>query len=47
MFDGDTYDEVFVWEQFYGEIWGVACSSIGDFFVAVGADKSVRVWRQT
>lgn len=47
FFDADTYDEVFVYDNFFGEVWGVACSSIGDFFVAVSADKCVRVWRQT
>ena len=45
--DGDTYDEVFVFDQFFGEVWSLACSSIGDFFVAVCADKCIRVWRQT
>ncbi len=47
FFDADTYDEVFVFDNFFGEIWGLACSSIGDFFVAVSADKCIRVWRQT
>ena len=47
FFDADTYDEVFVYDNFFGEVWGVACSSIGDFFVAVSADKCIRVWRQT
>lgn len=44
-FDGDTYDEVFVFDQFHGEVWSLAASSIGDFFVAVSADKSIRIWR--
>ena len=47
MFDGDTYDEVFVFDQFFGEVWSLNISSIGDFIVAVGADKTIRVWRQT
>ena len=47
FFDGDTYEEVFVFDNFFGEIWGLAISSIGDFFVAVSADKCIRVWRQT
>lgn len=47
FFDADTYEEVFVFDNFFGEVWGLACSSIGDFFVAVCADKSIRVWRQT
>jgi U3 small nucleolar RNA-associated protein 12 len=47
FFDADTYDEVFVFDNFFGEVWGLGISSIGDFFVAVSADKSIRVWRQT
>lgn len=46
-YDGDTYDEVFVFDNFFGEVWGLVPSSIGDFFVAVCADRSIRVWRQT
>jgi U3 small nucleolar RNA-associated protein 12 len=45
LFDGDTYDEVFVWNNFFGEVWSMAASSIGDFFIAGCADKSLRVWR--
>ena len=45
LYDGDTYEEVFVFDNFFGELWSLACSSIGDFFVAVGADKSIRIWR--
>ena len=47
MVDGDTYEEVFVFDTFFGEVWGLAVSSIGDYFVAVSGDKSIRVWRQT
>jgi len=46
-FDGDTYDEVFVFNNFFGEVWSLAISSVGDFFIAVSADRSIRVWRQT
>lgn len=45
FFDGDTYDEIFVFDNFFGDVWQVAVSSIGDFFIAVSADKSIRVWR--
>jgi U3 small nucleolar RNA-associated protein 12 len=45
MYDGDTYDEVFVFDNFFGDIWAVVPSSVGDFFVAVSADKSIRIWR--
>ena len=47
MIDCDTYDEVFVYDTFFGEIWGLAVSSIGDYFVVASGDKSVRIWRQT
>ena len=47
LYDSDTYDEVFVFDNFFGELWSLACSSIGDFFVVVGADKCIRIWRQT
>jgi U3 small nucleolar RNA-associated protein 12 len=46
-FDGDSYDEVFVFDQSFGEVWQMAASSIGDFFVTVGADKAIRVYKQT
>lgn len=47
FFDGDTHDEVFVFDGFFGDVWSLAASGIGDFFIAVGADKAIRVWRQT
>jgi len=47
FFDGDTYDEVFVFDCFFGACWVVASSSVGDYFIAAGADKCLRVWRQT
>jgi U3 small nucleolar RNA-associated protein 12 len=47
MIDADTYDEVFVFDTFFAEVWGLAVSSIGDFFVTVSGDKSIKVWRQT
>lgn len=47
MIDCDTYDEVFVFDSFMAEVWAVQPSSIGDFFVAVSADRAIRVWKQT
>ena len=47
MIDCDTYEEVFVFDTFFGEVWSLAVSSIGDYFVAVSADRGIRVWRQT
>lgn len=46
-YDGDTYDEVQVFEQSFGNIWGLALSYIGDLVVSVSADSSIRVFRQT
>jgi len=45
FFDCDTYDEVFVFNNFFGEIWSLAISSIGDYFVTACADRSIRIWR--
>ena len=47
MIDCDTYEEVFVFDTFFWEVWSLAVSSIGDYFVAVSADRGIRVWRQT
>jgi U3 small nucleolar RNA-associated protein 12 len=47
MIDCDTYEEVFVFDTFFAEVWSVAVSSIGDYFVVVSADRGIRVWRQT
>ena len=47
MIDCDTYEEVFVFDTFFGEVWGLAVSSIGDYFVVASGDKSIRIWRQT
>ena len=47
MIDTDTYDEVFVFDNFFGEVWSLGVSSIGDYMLAVGADRNVRIWRQT
>lgn len=47
MIDADSHEEVFVFDCFFGAVWGLALSSIGDYFVAVSADKSIRLWRQT
>lgn len=47
LVDADTYDEVFVFDTFFGEVWGLAVSSIGDYFVACSGDRSVKVFRQT
>ena len=47
MIDCDSYDEIFVWDTFFAEVWSLGVSSIGDYFVAVSADRAIRVWKQT
>ena len=47
LVDCDTYDEVFVFDQFFSEVWGLAVSSIGDYFVVASGDRNIRIWRQT
>lgn len=47
MIDADTHEEIFVFDCFFGAVWSLALSSIGDYMVTVCADKSIRIWRQT
>jgi U3 small nucleolar RNA-associated protein 12 len=47
MVDCDTYEEVFVFDNFQAEVWGLCVSSIGDFFITVCADRAIRVWKQS
>mmetsp|Transcript_31744 Transcript_31744/g.36251 ORF Transcript_31744/g.36251 Transcript_31744/m.36251 type:complete len:314 (-) Transcript_31744:203-1144(-) len=46
-YDGDTHEEIQVFEQSFGNIWGVDLSYIGDYLVTVSADSSIRIFRQT
>jgi len=45
--DGDTYELVLDFDCHLAEVWALAVSSIGDFFVSASNDKSVRIWQQT
>lgn len=47
MIDADTYEEVFVFDSFMGEVWSLAVSSIGDYFITACSDRSIRIWKQT
>ena len=47
LVDCYTFEEVFVFDTFFAEVWSIAVSSIGDYFVAVSADRGIRVWKQT
>lgn len=46
-YDGDTYDEIQVFEQNFDNVWAVTLSYIGDQIITVSADSSIRVFRQT
>ena len=46
-YDGDSYDEVQVFEQSFGHVWALTVSHIGDYVFAVGADQAIRIFRQT
>lgn len=46
-YDGDTYDEIQVFEQSFGNVWALALSYIGDQVITVSADSSIRIFRQT
>jgi len=46
-YDGDTYDEIQIFEQNFGYVWGLEVSYIGDQVISISADSSIRVYRQT
>lgn len=46
-YDGDSYEEVQVFDQHFGNVWGLALSHIGDYVITVSADSSIRILRQT
>lgn len=45
--DGDKFEQVQKLEGHHGEIWALAMSHSGEFFVSASHDKSIRVWEQT
>ena len=45
--DGDKFEQIQKLEGHHGEIWTLAVSRTGDFFVSASHDKSIRVWAQT
>ena len=45
--DGDTYELIMVFKENIGEIWSLAVSSLGDFFISASNDKSLKKWVQT
>jgi U3 small nucleolar RNA-associated protein 12 len=47
MFDADHFEQVMALRGHHGEVWGLACSSVGDFIVSCSNDRSIRVWERT
>ena len=45
--DGDKFEQIQKLEGHHGEIWALAVSRTGEFFVTASHDKSIRVWQQT
>ena len=45
--DGDKFEQIQKLEGHHGEIWALAVSRTGEFFVSASHDKSIRVWNQT
>ncbi|KAI9642180.1 beta transducin [Ciborinia camelliae] len=45
--DGDKFEQIQRLDGHHGEIWALAVSRTGDFFVSASHDKSIRVWQQT
>ena len=45
--DGDKFQQIQKFEGHHGEIWTMAVSRVGDFFVTASHDKSIRVWSRT
>ena len=47
MFDADHFEQVMALRGHHGEVWGIACSGVGDFIVSCSNDRSIRVWERT
>jgi U3 small nucleolar RNA-associated protein 12 len=45
--DGDKFEQIQKLNDHHGEVWAMAVSKTGDFFVTASHDKSVRVWMLT
>ena len=45
--DGDSHELVMVFEENTADIWALAVSRLGDFFVSASNDKSMKKWVQT
>ena len=46
-FDGDKFEQIQKLDGHFGEIWALAVSHNGQFFVTASHDKSIRMWEQT
>jgi len=40
--DADTYELVMVFEENIAEVWAIAVSSLGHFFITASNDKSLK-----
>jgi U3 small nucleolar RNA-associated protein 12 len=45
--DGDKFEQVQKLSGHHGEIWAMAMSNTGEFFVTASHDKSIRIWSLT
>ncbi|KAK3330816.1 hypothetical protein B0H66DRAFT_635806 [Apodospora peruviana] len=45
--DGDKFEQIQRIDGHHGEIWALAVSHSGTFFVSASHDKSIRVWQET
>jgi U3 small nucleolar RNA-associated protein 12 len=45
--DADKFEHVLTLSAHHSEVWGLTVSSIGDFVVTGGNDRSLRIWTQT
>lgn len=45
--DGDKFEQIQKLDGHHGEIWALAVSRMGEFFVTASHDKSIRVWEET
>ena len=46
-YDGDKHEEIQIFEQNFGYIWGLSLSYSGDQVITVSADSSIRIYKQT
>ena len=45
--DGDKFEQISKYDAHHGEVWALAMSPGGDFFVSGSHDRSIRIWDRT